>query len=346
MAIRLALAHTMTISKPSHKTSGKIKIGPQWKASYHRSGWAYAIDALQHLHSDTGITFDGFIEQKFAWRGKERWPSYREPWIGFFHNPPYVPEWFGAEDSAGEIIATPKWRESLPHCRGLFTLSAYLADWLSARTPVPVCGLYHPYEACAEQFSMDKYYGNENRMIAHVGWWLRKIHSFFLLRTRSLQKVLIYPIPRMESRLVRSTMESSLMVERSIAMRRLARGARFQPFRIEPHLANEEYDRLLSRNLVFIDLYDSSANNVVVECIARNTPLLINRSPAVVEYLGEDYPFYFRTLDEASELAEDEERVEAAHVYLRDHNEIKRRLTKEYFVEQFTNSAIYRRLPT
>lgn len=59
------------------------------------------------------------------------------------------------------------------------------------------------------------------------------------------------------------------------------------------HLSNEEYDQLLSENIVFIYLIDASAVNTLIECIVRNTPILINRHPAVVELLGEDYPLYY-----------------------------------------------------
>jgi hypothetical protein len=322
----------------------KIKIGPQWSSALHRSGWAYAISALQHLHSDNGVRFDGFIEQKFAWDGDNGWPPYREPWIGFFHNPPYVPPWFGRGRSAGNIIATLLWRESLPYCRGLFTLSRYLADWLGPRVQVPVCSLFHPTDPGAEQFSMEKYYNNNHRSVVHIGWWLRKIHSFFLLQTPSLQKLLIAPIRQQELRLNRQQMKLIFMTERSIARRSLTRGSVIQPFKFEFHKDNESYDRLLSSNIVFIDLYDSSANNVIVECIVRNTPLVVNRHPATVEYLGEDYPLFFDTVEEASGLAESDRQIHAAYNYLRDRHEIKERLTREWFVREFTNSAIYQQL--
>ena len=63
-------------------------------------------------------------------------------------------------------------------------------------------------------------------------------------------------------------------------------------------------NKLLEKNIVFIDLYDSAANNTVLECIIRNTPLIVNRTPGVVEYLGEDYPLYFDNLDEVDGLLE------------------------------------------
>jgi len=58
------------------------------------------------------------------------------------------------------------------------------------------------------------------------------------------------------------------------------------------HLENSEYDTLLTRNIVFIYLVDASAVNTVIECMIRNTPIIINRHPAVVELLGENYPLY------------------------------------------------------
>lgn len=54
----------------------------------------------------------------------------------------------------------------------------------------------------------------------------------------------------------------------------------------QSRLSNEAYDRLLTENIGFVALHDASANNTVIECIARATPLLVNPLPAVVEYLG------------------------------------------------------------
>ena len=56
------------------------------------------------------------------------------------------------------------------------------------------------------------------------------------------------------------------------------------------HLSDSAYDELLSDIVVFLNLIDASAVNTVIECIVRNTPLIINRLPAIVEILGEDYP--------------------------------------------------------
>jgi hypothetical protein len=56
---------------------------------------------------------------------------------------------------------------------------------------------------------------------------------------------------------------------------------------------NDEYDKLLTENIIFVNLVDASAVNTVIECIVRNTPIIINKHPAIVELLGEDYPLYY-----------------------------------------------------
>ena len=68
-------------------------------------------------------------------------------------------------------------------------------------------------------------------------------------------------------------------------------------------------------HIVFVDLYDASANNALVECVIRNTPILINKIPGVIDYLGEDYPLYFNTLEEIPNLLTDDN-IYKANQYL------------------------------
>ncbi len=82
------------------------------------------------------------------------------------------------------------------------------------------------------------------------------------------------------------------------------------------YLENDIYDNLLKNNIVFIKLIDASAINTLIECVVRNTPIVINKLPAVVEILGESYPLYFNTLEEASEII-NLKNIEKAHIYLK-----------------------------
>jgi Polysaccharide pyruvyl transferase len=81
-------------------------------------------------------------------------------------------------------------------------------------------------------------------------------------------------------------------------------------------LSNEEYDALLSDSIVFLHLADAAAVNTVVECIVRNTPLLVNRLPGLEEMLGKGYPGFYRDLVEAGAMAANVTQLATIHRYL------------------------------
>jgi hypothetical protein len=321
----------------SRRASAKINLEAYWQPSHHRSGWRYALDSLRSLHSPRGVLFDGFIEKKFVWGADpgERhngWTPYTRPWVGVLHNPPGIPDWFNLNgQSPFDILRTPQWQQSMASCCGIFTLSNYLKTWLEQRVPVPVCSLFHPTEVPEQQFSMEGYRRNREKKIVQVGWWLRKFQSLYRLRVTGFRKLLLD--------LGQSWIDDIRQVELTMA-------EDYDPSSVElsPYLDNEQYDSLLSKNLVFLHLYDSSANNALIECIARSTPVLVNPLPPVVEYLGPDYPFYFQTLEEAAGKAEDEALVQATHEYLK-HKPLRERLTGANFLRSLVESEIYRHLP-
>ncbi len=314
---------------------GKIDMGSQWLPDSHRSGWRYAMDALTSLHVPGGVVLEGFIEKKFAWGGdpgdlcNDPRPHTR-PWVGFWHNPPTVHASFNrAGHAPGDILAGELWRESAPHCRGLFTLSRHLKRWLEARVPVPVCSLLHPTESPRVAFSAHRYAANPHKKMVQVGWWLRRVESLYALDVSSLEKVVLNPFPVTS---YQHGAEGWADYGKAAGVTQLA------------YLDNRAYDELLAENIVFLDLHDSSANNAIVECIVRQTPVLVNPLPAVIEYLGEDYPFYFTDLDQAARKATDIRMVVAAHQYLRD-CPVRRQLTADRFRQAFVRSSIYRDLP-
>lgn len=111
---------------------------------------------------------------------------------------------------------------------------------------------------------------------------------------------------------------------------------------IYPTLSNEQYDILLSQNIVFLNMWDAAAVNTLIECIVRNTPVLINKLPPIVEYLGENYPLYLDPLspDDLSVLTYSN--IVAAHTYLTNMN--KNFLTAHFFMDSLTNGPIYSQL--
>jgi hypothetical protein len=67
----------------------------------------------------------------------------------------------------------------------------------------------------------------------------------------------------------------------------------YQSVKVIKHLTTDEYDDLLSKTVVFINLLDCSGCNTIVECIQRSTPLMVNKVPAAIEYLGNKYPGFY-----------------------------------------------------
>lgn len=105
------------------------------------------------------------------------------------------------------------------------------------------------------------------------------------------------------------------------------------------YLQNDDFDKLLSSNIVFVHLVDASAVNTVIECMVRNTPIILNKHPAVVELLGERYPLYFsNTCDyftinkEVETLLTDGYSIRRAYEHLK--NIDKTSLSIQYFVNQ------------
>ena len=336
----------LTRVKYSHD-DGKINLHGQTSFNHHRSGWGYTLGLLSQFHRADATVFDGWIEKNFAWQRKEysemRLIPYREPWIGVMHNPPNTPTWASPDSSPSAILATPEFQESLAMCKGLYTLSKYHAEFLRCYIKtVPIETFYHPSEIPEMKFDFDKFVENMDKKIVNIGWWLRKISSIYRLEVDPSIYQKIRLVPPVFS-VAEHTLERLIEVEGTLLKQPLSEEMRRSAIDVR-HMPNEDYDILLSKNIVFVDLYDASANNAIIDCMVRATPILVNPLPAVVEYLGADYPLYFNTLDEASKKAKNVALIKAAHDYLATSGVVEK-ITGEYCLSTIRNGEIWKSLP-
>lgn len=283
----------------------------------HRSGWGYCINSLMPHHSLHGIHVDGFLEHNFSWHvqkylydGARKIP-YEFPWIGFLHNPPNPPSWYDVYNSPKAIFDRDVFQYSLRFCKAIVTLSKYLADWVKSVCDVPVISVKHPTQTNCIKWNPEKFLREDNPSILQVGYWLRKPDSICRLKS---------PYPYVKKWLPSDNEYAMKILE----FYNRTNTSYFQEkynwagVEILDWLSHNDYDDILTSGIVFLDLYDSSANNAVIECIARNTPLLVNKHPAVVEYCGEDYPLYFENLDHAASILYDKDLIISAHEYLKN----------------------------
>ncbi len=313
--------------RPAATDDRKIRLlSYEHGCAHHRSGWEYAQNALRGFTHPAGILLDGLLENTFVWHlsNYQRYLPIREPWIGIAHNPPAMPSGYFASAQPQNFMNSAPFLDSLPCCLGFFTLSQYHASWLR-RLGKPVEVLYHPVAFDVPQFSFEQFTARKVRAVLHIGWWLRRFQSFDDLQAPGYLKCL-------------------LKLSRENALRAVEAVAWKSAVRFIDYLGSGEYDELLSRSVVFVDLMDCSASNVIIDCIARGTPLLINRHPAAQEYLGSGYPLFYDSPEMAEALLRDDGRLRAASLHMQS-DAVRRRLSADAFRSAFAHSALYRGLP-
>ncbi|MBK6740407.1 MAG: tetratricopeptide repeat protein [Haliea sp.] len=362
-----ALAGELPDAGLAHNPDGKLRFRERYQRTHHRSGWRYAVNALYQLHNDTGVRFEDFLEDPFAWQhrhngirsGAEILRAILsqdhdapinaqekgiipivEPWAGILHNPPAMPAFFHPAESPRAVVAKAVWRESMEACIGLFTLSEYCSQWLREATGKPVSTLVHPTEIPDTLFDFDAFDHNESKKIVQVGWWLRRLGAIYELPLAAGNAMGYTKVRLVPQFIEQADQYLNNLIATQLRERPVPPTAARDNTREFGHLSDAAYDSLLSCNIVFIQLYDASANNTVIECIARGTPVLVNPLPAVLEYLGLDYPLYYDSLEQAAAMALDPHRLAVAHTHLME-NPLRKLLGADAFRQQMLESEVY-----
>lgn len=294
----------------------------------HRWGWNGVTRLIaKHFHDHSAeVMLDAMIEHTFnVGRDKEMdftcFPHMKKKWINMFHNPctslgSLETRW---EQNIFSLYANKHYRAFMENCIGFITFSKSAA--LKARKSLyhldidlPVGFVHHPSEESNIKFNLEHF----ERQVIHVGWWLRNFDSFFRLKTKYKKIVLQGPGEYGMDSYYNSKAKLKTRHEQNCT--HLTNG----------YLSNKQYDEIMSKSVVFLDLYDSIANNAILECISRQTPILVNPLDSVVEYLGKDYPFYYYSLDEAAEKLEDDDLLQETSEYLQSRQSL---VAKDKFVK-------------
>lgn len=296
----------------------RLNLSSTTSFSAHRSGWSYCMSSLSKYHSRSGIFVNDFIEKDFGWN-VDAYRSffapllpYKMPWIGFLHNPPNCPDWFDSANSPQAILNRKVFQDSLITCKAIVCLSDYLADWLKCQVSVPVVSVKHPTETRVKKWDIKKYLKKTRKTLVQIGYWLRRFESIENIKCDKTYERVWLPGDLDYTKYMWNIYKKTTQNPKEDKFK-------FCGVQMK-NVSNEEFDNLLSESVAFVDLYDSSANNAIVECIARNTPILVNRIPATEEYLGKDYPLFFKDVDHASEMLYDLDSIYRAHLYLKDMN--------------------------
>lgn len=315
----------------------------------HRSGWPFVMASMTKLHDpNSDIVFDNYVDRTFHWCHDVYLHvgliPYKKPWIGVIHHT--MDEEY-SDYNTTRLLKNPTFIESLKTCKGLIVLSDYLNTQLTPLVEVPIVSIKHPTDLMVtKRFDFDAF--SHEPAVVQVGAWLRNNYGIYALTPSE---------PWMKKKVLRGKnmnhhfcpndfkieFDGSILTDMtnlsiSSSTNKFITGMlkhlHEQYISVEElsTLSNDEYDTLLTNHIVFLDLVDVSAANTVIECIARYTPLVVNRHPAVVEYLGTDYPLFYDTMAEANKLVCDMDKIKSAHTYLR--TMYKGDLRCEHFVYQ------------
>lgn len=274
----------------------------------HRSGWPSVLDALHRVASDDpdAPLLDDFVDAHFSYRHVKH--AYKKPWVGIFHHPATVksPLPIDAKQQVQRNLTRDRFfRASQPFLRGAICLTPQLGDYVRRWLRVPVIVLKHPTELdAATRFDAASL---DDPKLWQIGFFLRDL--------RFLHKLpLTGTMPR-----ARSAPNSPWTAYRDrLLQKRFAQTEQKIAATVEEveRLENDEYDGRMSESVVVTRLYGAAANNVVVECMARNCPLLVNRLPDVESYLGREYPLFFEEASDAAARVRDAGRLRATVQYL------------------------------
>ncbi len=280
-----------------------------WK--HHYFGWSGVVNNLSKLNSVLNpILFEPAIESTFInkkTRCEDTINKYKNnKWIGTFHNPHDDPrDYFNIKD----VLRKPERKNDLMKCWknlcGVIVFSNEVKEIYlkySEFRDKPIYVAKHPTCETMQTFSYENFCNSNTKKIIYAGGHLRdnKLNYFV---TENIKKDLT-------------------LVNLN-----------------EKPVGNDHYDLLLSDSLVFAKYEKIVASNLLVECIVRNTPIFVNKLPAILEYLGEDYPLYYNNKDELISKINDLSTIKSGYEYLKKiENED---FTMDGFKNKLFNSKFY-----
>ena len=273
---------------------GKFKISDQISFDHHNGGWSYALKSLNKVSGVNGVRLECFLDKNFCWINSRK-EIIQEDWVGILHNPIEAPQWYLGQVRNKQITKSPLFIKSLDNCKGLYVFSDHEKKILfehinKFKQDIKINVLRHPVSKSESNWSIENF--NSDKKIIHVGWWLRDIQSFYRLET-NIRKIRIKLNNSIESKINQIfKLNSDSVIEID-------------------NLDENEYDEILCNSVVFINLIDSVVNNTVLECIERNTPILINRNSSVEEYIGKDYPLFYENISDIKNLMTESKLIEA-----------------------------------
>ena len=306
----------------------------------HRFGWNFVVSNLQNIFTNkNGVCFNTWTDCEFIYENKAKIPD-NSDWVGITHLTPCNNKYYFSVCDINALLTNKGFIKSLATCKGLFTLSKYMKIYMEDMLKklnypnIIVDVLYHPVDYITPFFNSTNI--NNINSIVSIGCQLRKISTIFKVKT-SYKKTWL---PGRDAKEALKFLDDECK-EYNISVTENERKSV-----IIDKVNNESYDNIMLNNFVLIDVYDASANNALVECIARDIPCFVTNLPATREYIGDYYPLLFNNMEELESMLHDKALILSAYNYLVKRPYLKERLSIDNFFKDILNSSITKNILT
>lgn len=284
----------------------------------------YLLSEIQKECFRTKIVFIPFVDIFILNNVRNMSNDDNNEWIGILHNPD-VSEVYPEND----ILKNGKFVYMLKFCKGLFVMSNELKDLIITKFKPDffVEVLIHPIpHTNISQWDFNSFINNEHKQIIQIGNWLRKTYGIFKINVPSNYKKAITPFK------IRTQNELEFWKKKDNVT---ICDDEYNSVKKYEFIEQSEYNDIFKNNIIFLDLYDSTANNVIMECIKSNCPILINDNANIKEYLGTNYPMYYKNYQDIDILLT-QENIRKTHYYLQNMN--KETFQVNHFTKHITNT--------
>lgn len=275
--------------------------------------------AAKSIRSDS-LSFVWWVEKIFLQKGYEGIVEHlcSSPWFGVMHVPLLTPNWaMTGQNHIAKLYYMKQWRSALKNCKGIITLSNHMKEQVESLYPeLKVYSVPHPVGDSFRRFDMDLF--KKNPRLLHVGTWLRDFDSFANFKTEFSKTLILNQYAR--SYFKNNYSRYVADIENKI-----------ENINCIEFVDDDEYDNIICTSVVYLKLLETSANNLLCECILYNVPFVANRHPAIIEYCGENYPLFVENFDRF-ELSY-EKTVEAEN-YLKETEKYRDNLKLDKFLER------------
>lgn len=222
-------------------------------------------------------------------------------WIGIVHSVASDPDKLHHQ-TLDNFVRHPWFLQNKNKCIKLLTLCKYTADLLRSLIDIPIDNIYHP-KTCETSFNIEKYL--ENPIISQAGYHSRNIEKFIDLNTKIKKKICVDKEWN-KNYINKCLYNKSHNVEINNIF-----------------LSNTEYISDLVCGIGFAYYSDVAASNSLLEYIVSHTPLIVNKHPAVVEYIGKDYPLFYENIEYDPDLyLLDKKYIAECSYYLKDRSKL------------------------